>query len=385
MFLSGKFALHKKAVNFFTKRSKKTLKWLFGFSGNPLLHTYRGYITDEGLFFRGRLVEDNGLATPKPGDGWLRNATAMLKRYFCSGISGVWLRISCFGYTLSAVTDLDGYFNIVLPRTFFAYEENTQWSDIKVWVNLPEQLARRTPAAVCQLMRPLPAAEYGIISDIDDTFLISHSTQFFRKIPLMLRKNAYSRLPFAGVASFYQALEKGQSGKANNPFFYISSSEWGLYDLLADFCRVRNIPKGVFLLRMLPNSLRSYFKYQFGNHTHKLQKIREILSGYPKLSFVLVGDTGQKDPEIYHKITEEFPGRIRGIYFREVKSGKRKTARIGKIVGRLSAKNIPTLVSAHTAEAAKHALGQGLISADSYAKMSYHRPKKVRPRTEKPD
>ena len=47
--------------------------------------------------------------------------------------------------------------------------------------------------------------------------------------------NARTRLPFAGVAEFYRSLQLGRNGKRNNPFFYVSSSPWNLYDLLKDF------------------------------------------------------------------------------------------------------------------------------------------------------
>ena len=66
---------------------------------------------------------------------------------------------------------------------------------------------------------------------------------------LTLLHNAHTRLPFEGVAGFYQALQRGRDGEAYNPVFYVSNSPWNLYDLLEDFLDVHGIPRGPLLLR----------------------------------------------------------------------------------------------------------------------------------------
>ena len=97
-----------------------------------------------------------------------------------------------------------------------------------------------------------------IVSDIDDTVLVSHSTQILKKLRLMLLKNALTRLPFDGVSEFYRDLEKGKTGKEHHPFFFVSSSEWNLYDLLEDFFNHNQIPKGVFMLRKLNHTIYKF-------------------------------------------------------------------------------------------------------------------------------
>ena len=116
--------------------------------------------------------------------------------------------------------------------------------------------------------------EFVIVSDVDDTLLVSHSTQFVKKMRLMLFKNAITRLPFPGVTDFYKALQNGMDESTFNPIFYVSSSERNLYDLLIDFLAYRNIPKGPFLLRNMQTSLLKLIKAGGGNHQHKLESIR---------------------------------------------------------------------------------------------------------------
>jgi phosphatidate phosphatase APP1 len=96
------------------------------------------------------------------------------------------------------------------------------------------------------------ASSHALISDIDDTFLISHSSRLRRRLYVLFTKNARTRKPFEGVVNHYKLLACGNvSGKNANPFFYVSSSEWNLYDFIAEFSRRNELPKGVFLLSQL--------------------------------------------------------------------------------------------------------------------------------------
>ncbi len=346
-----------------------------GWSKNTVLQTYRGYLTEEGAFIKGRLLEDNGLASPRPSDRWWQNAIAMLKRYSSAGIPDVLVTIRCLGYNVDVLTDQDGYFEVVLPTELLSETGTIPWTRFEVAILPSEPLAATTAPAVGELMNLRDMPEYGVISDIDDTLLVSHSTDFFRKLFLMLRKNAYSRLPFAGAAPFYRALQRGSKGNGHNPFFYISSSEWGLYDLLSDFCTLRQIPKGVFLLRTLPNSFRRYLKEQMGNHQHKFYKIKEVMEAFPHLPFVLIGDSGQHDPEIYQRVVHEFPQRVLTIYIRDVSSEKR-TREVVQIAQKLQTKLVPMALVQHTQQAAEHAVQQGLIPPERLAEVRSDSPPK---------
>src|SRR5690606_19793084 len=138
-----------------------------------------------------------------------------------------------------------------------------------------------------------------VVSDIDDTVMISHSTQTLRKLRLMLLKNALTRSPFVEVSKFYRALAEETNTSASNPFFYVSSSEWNLYDLLEDFFHFNHIPKGVFLLRKLKSSIYKFWKSGGGSHDHKYEKTESLLKLYSEQKFILIGDSGQHDPKIY--------------------------------------------------------------------------------------
>ena len=84
---------------------------------------------------------------------------------------------------------------------------------------------------------------FACISDIDDTFLISHSANLPKRLQVLFTENAHSRQPFDGVVKHYQLLADAADGKPN-PFFYVSSSEWNLYDYILEFSIKTNCRRG---------------------------------------------------------------------------------------------------------------------------------------------
>jgi phosphatidate phosphatase APP1 len=178
----------------------------------------------------------------------------------------------------------------------------------------------------------------------------------------MLFKNARTRLPFEGVSAFYQALHTGYSSKQFRPIFYVSSSSWKLYDLLSEFFMLQNIPKGPLLLR---DSRLDRFKFKTSLHKgHKLIQVDSIMHAFPQKKFILIGDSGQKDPEIYQDICEMYPNRVLAIYIRDIGKEERHSD-INEIADKLAAKNIPMLLVPDTTTAARHAFQEGWISQDS--------------------
>ena len=83
------------------------------------------------------------------------------------------------------------------------------------------------------------------------------------------------------------------------------------------------LPEGVFLLQDLKSGIRDLLKSGGGSHSHKKDKIERLLRVFPESKFVLIGDSGQKDPYIYQSIVREYPGRVEEVYIRDVRKSKR--------------------------------------------------------------
>jgi phosphatidate phosphatase APP1 len=168
-------------------------------------------------------------------------------------------------------------------------------------------------------------------------------------------------LPFAGVKEFYKALQLGRNGKRNNPFFYVSSSPWNLYDLLTDFMDLNEIPAGPLLLRDFGLNDE---KTPSGHMGHKFKEISNILNAYPQLPFVLIGDSGQEDPKIYHEVVKKFPGRIAAIYIRDVQLKDREKIALD-ISQALFTEKVEMVIVDNTVEAAEHAAKIKLIFTET--------------------
>jgi phosphatidate phosphatase APP1 len=358
----------KKPFRFIKKQFYHPFRWLrlfikqqLGLLDVPKVILYRGYGNKQNVFVRGAVIEDRGLLKPRRTDSMWRNMKSMLSRYIGDVIPGAKVSVRFNGHQLEIESDENGHFGATFPgpgaSNDFHPIVNAQLEE--QFEGIPEKLIKSRG----DIMLPGPHIEFGIISDIDDTIMISNATQTLKKIRLMLMKNAVTRKPFPGIAAFYQALHRGVSGQAQNPFFYVSSSEWNLYDLLDDFVEENHLPRGVFLLQDLNESILKFWKSGGGTHEHKLVKIRKILKTYSDLSFVLVGDSGQRDPEIYKKVVDEFPNRIKAVYIRHIPKGL-KLRRLNGLLNDFKNHGVDMLLLKDTYDAAVHAVENKLIGYD---------------------
>jgi len=214
-----------------------------------------------------------------------------------------------------------------------------------------------------QVIVPPANAQFGIISDIDDTVLMSNVAHPIALARNTFLENAHTRLPFEGVAKLYQALRRGASGDNFNPIFYVSSSAWNIYDVLHDFFVVREIPMGALFLSEY-NLDADTFIFQ-NQRQHKIDAIETVLNTYPTLPFVLIGDSSEKDPIIYHEIVQRNPQRIPAVYIRTATLSRKRDARLQAIVAEVQALGVPMLLVKDSYEAAKHAASAGLIHPDA--------------------
>jgi phosphatidate phosphatase APP1 len=213
------------------------------------------------------------------------------------------------------------------------------------------------------VLAPPATVRFGVISDIDDTVVQTDATHLLRMARNVFLANARTRLPFKGVAAFYAALHGGIDGRAGNPLFYVSSSPWNLYDLLLDFFALNEIPQEpVLFLRdwgLSPTEL-----LPTGHRGHKLEAIRRVLDLYPALPFILIGDSGQEDPEIYHEVVTLYPRRILAVYIRNVSRDPRRPESIRALAEQVVAAGSTLILAENTLPMAEHAAEQGWIARE---------------------
>lgn len=206
-----------------------------------------------------------------------------------------------------------------------------------------------------------PAARLAVISDLDDTVIETGLTRGLEFLRLTLFTSVTERTPLPGAAELYRALVAPRGG-AHRPVFYLSTSPWNLYELLARFLLLRGFPAGPMMLTDWGPSRTNLFRITA--EQHKLTLIRALLAEHPGLRVVLVGDTGQLDPEIYATVATEAPGRVRAIYVRRTTGmTSARAIEVGGLVRRVGAAGVPMLMVEDSVQIAEHAAGLGLLDA----------------------
>ncbi|WP_153797879.1 App1 family protein [Foetidibacter luteolus] len=246
------------------------------------------------------------------GDGFLQSVSQLMRLFFVQPLAGVRVRLTWENQQFESVTESDG---------FFRFEWQSENSVPAGWhrVTISSLDEEGKPVASGEGMVFIPhITQYGIISDIDDTVMVSHSATVFKRLRELLTRNAFSRKVFADSARLYNLLGLAQTtADTPNPFFYVSSSEWNLYDYLLQVFRHNKLPEGALLL----NQVKRWFElWKTGKTKHegKLLRIVRILEAFPNQQFILLGDNSQSDPAIYQSITEKYQGRIFAVYIRNV-------------------------------------------------------------------
>jgi phosphatidate phosphatase APP1 len=332
-------------------------------SQDPLqIVTYRSYGTPDRLYVKGRVLKEKVISKATGPESLWKNIVNMYRRFETDEVPGAELLVTFQGKQHRVKTDEEGYFVLNLSSTT-SFVTATIWNEVQIeMVSAPFSFRPGIKSTAYVLVPPLDA-EYGIISDIDDTVVKTTATSLIAMSRNTFFHNAHSRMPFAGVAEFYKSLQLGRNGKRNNPFFYVSSSPWNLYDLLVDFLDINDIPEGPLLLRDFGVNENRSMDDHMG---HKFHEIQNILTTYPQLKFVLIGDSGQEDPKIYKEVVTRFPDRILAIYIRDVQLSDREKIAI-EISESLHGTNVEMIIVDNTVEAAEHAAKIGLIFKEAIA------------------
>jgi phosphatidate phosphatase APP1 len=321
---------------------------------------YQGFGDGRTFRLRGRVLleahRSGGAAAAGPLDSAWRNARNMYRRFGSGEVRGALVRGELAGEEFFTTTDEQGGFQLELaPRT--PPPARDLWHPVTLTVTRPGAVTDPSPPAVGYVLSPPSSARFVVVSDLDDTVVRTNVTSPLSMARTVLLKNARTRVPFPGVAPFYQALQDGAGEREGNPIFYVSSSPWNLFDHLIEFLSHHGVPHGPLLLRAwgLRRSARR------GSRQHKLAAIELLLGRYPDLPFVLVGDSGQKDPEIYAELVRRHPRRIRAIYIRSVHPDPRRLQAIHALAEEVLAAGSTLVLAEDTMAAARHAAEQGWI------------------------
>ncbi|TDE16520.1 App1 family protein [Dyadobacter psychrotolerans] len=319
---------------------------------------YRGYANKKELVVFGHLVEKYPSGDHKYTRKGFRYARTILQLFSIKTIPSLKVTLRVGSVVAETTAEGDGYFRFQIP-----YTEKPDGGWHKYEVSVDEEINGKKYQATSEEEFFIPyTSSYGIISDIDDTFLISHSRRSFRKLFVLLSKNVQARKPFDDVVKHYQLLSfasRVHPQIQSNIFFYVSSSEWNLYDMIVRFAELNGLPKAILKLKKIKSGLDDFVTTGGGSHGHKLRKIQNVIGFYPELQFILLGDDSQKDPEIYEEICREFPKSIRAVYIRQTRTRSKPLSSMH--IKNIENLGIDTCYFAHSNKAIIHSLEKGIV------------------------
>ena len=337
----------------------QSILWLaikLGLVKSILIVPFEGFGNEREILLVGRVIRDNRIGSSSPEDSVWKNIGKMRRRFMSTVIPKVLVKAEFQGKEYLSKTDEEGYFEFKIHPNH-PIKLASRWQQIELTL---EDVVIRNQGKVQakgDVFLPVGNIDYGIISDVDDTIIPTGAMRLVEMLKTTFAKNAYTRVPFPGVAAFYKALQKGTDGVESNPFFYVSSSPWNLYDFLHELLKIHHIPKGPLMLRDIGLSRTELIS---GSHSeHKLEQIRQILSTYSTFPFMLIGDSGQEDPTIYLQVVREFPGRVMMIFIRDVHSSRHESVK--EISEELKELGVEMLLGKNTLEASQYALARGWI------------------------
>ena len=351
--------------NSITKRRREQKMKSGAFRGLHVV-VYRGFVAEGVAKVRVRVVE----APELPGDSRIPYwdvAQANLRRHAALAIVGVQVELRIGTHTATEVTDDHGFANFSLPVP----KLRVGWHDAHAMTTPIEDGEVATGTG--RVIKPSLQAPFLVISDIDDTILVTGLTEGVAMVTRTVLREADKRRAIAGMSSLYRGLARGVQNRTGNrkpepTFFYVSTGSWSFYPLLQQFMQLRAFPQGpMFLTDWGPTE--RYVRRSGAEH--KRTAIRRLFEAYPKMPFVLIGDSGQRDALTYAEMAREFPGRVRLIIIRQVgDDDDDRNSAVREQAETLRAEGIPFHLVPDAASAADLCQAEGLCDEETLVEVA---------------
>lgn len=339
----------RKLMRFGSQLKRETRQWM-GRSAEPTVVPYIGYgAAGSAARVFARVLEVSQEPPPSVDDSVWVNFKRSYHQWKTSELSGKRVRISCGGRSVVVESDAEGYVDAWFDTPTLAGPWAPITFSLMPEITAPADLALSQLTVEGQVFVPPQNAEFGLISDIDDTILHTNVQDVMRMVTLSVFGNALTRMGYAGTTEWFQGIVRSTGA----PAFYISRSAWNLFPLLRGFIEHQGLPLGPLLLRDV--GLRRGKERKRG---HKYRRMCEVLEMYPRMRFICIGDSGQRDAEIYASLAESHPGRVAAIYIRDVGNPERR--QIAEAA--CESTRLPSLVFNETHEAIDHSRRHGFWS-----------------------
>jgi phosphatidate phosphatase APP1 len=284
-------------------------------AGGDAITLYPAYGDARGTVIEGRIVESHRSWEPEADDSAFRNLLHNLRLFMNDERKHRAVDIEIGGRTWQTRTDRDGYFRLEVGADA---ELTPGWHEVHAH--------DKRAVAVGEALIVRPTAKRGLISDLDDTILVSEVTRKTHFLSNTFLKNATQRRAVPGTARLYASLAAADGETA--PIFYLSASPRQLYEPITSFLERNAFPRGVLITKRVSDDRQS--DPLFDLFAYKTEKIEDIFARLPGVRFVLVGDDGERDPETYDWARRNYPERVEAVWIRHVNPDPRRARYAGQ-------------------------------------------------------
>lgn len=337
--------------------------WLAFFVAVPLasaktkdveIYLYPSYATSQGLLVTGHVLRfSDTIRKGRESSSSGRTFRSMLRRFTrkASPFASLSIHVGQQKQTVSA--DKDGFFQASFPsiRPPVSTSDPTSQPASQpakhpptdphaepprrsavwpVWMQAPEDTSGLLPIRVhllSQNLRSIPAetpsfaviptSNHGVsvVTDLDDTLIETNVVRKLQMIRTVFFRSPAEIVVIPGALDFLRSLLEGPKKQGGGVLHYVSGSPTDLFDRISHLFALRGFPLGSLTLKPISGTGSYPLKEQI---RYKLEKIQAILQAYPQRHFVLIGDSGEKDPLIYYRLRLLFPRQVRAIFIRQV-------------------------------------------------------------------
>lgn len=345
-------------------RTKKAVWGVLGLLARPVragggrrgvvLQPYRGYGSTARIFVIGRAFWQRTDQSEAVSE--LRAIARRIRR---RPVRGARIEARFYGARIEVETDRDGYFRVEMAPGA-PVPAGVRWHPLELTMLAPERVE-----AVAEVYVPPADARVVVVSDIDDTVMHTGVANKLKMLWRLYVEDADRRTAFPGVSHLYRALHAGPTGAEGNVLLYVSRAPWGIYEILGEFFHANEIPVGpILFLREWGISWKHPLPRRAVDHKRVL--IEAMMALYDDMPFVLIGDSGQHDPEIYHRIVEQTGSRVQAVWIRDIAArGPGRAAEVAGIAAALRASGGHLVLAKDSLAMAEDAARLGLVSAEA--------------------
>ena len=283
----------KKTILFLTLLQQMTL-------ASDYIEVYSAYTNGKRVLVQGRIIDSEDKKTKKSN---------LFSAFFNDEKKDITINLKMNNKSYVGQSDNEGYFvfDINLSQSL---EQNK---------SISLETDDKTSLQTISLFQPSSKEHIGIISDFDDTVIVSDVTTKIKLLYNTFFKNFKERKIVSEIEKKIKRLLKENNLSDESALFFISGSPHQFNNNINNFLDYHVFPKRSILTKKIHGEKKDDLQASIA---YKYDKIVRLIEMYPQVKWVFFGDSGEKDPSIYLKVRQYYPNSVKEIYIRDVESGK---------------------------------------------------------------